>query len=198
MTAVKHVSSHAQRRRASGQILPFRQHKQVQAPRAWTPGFAALMVAAPLATFSAVFLWDGPTAAFSAPLSFVSAPVQNAGLNIGTCQGSARYTCVVDGDTFWLHGENIRIADINTPEISDAGCGAERAKGQEAKLRLVELLNAGSFGLETVDRDQDQYGRSLRVVTRNGASLGDQLVAEGLAEPWRGRRSDWCRMLAAQ
>src|SRR3546814_7054959 len=33
--------------------------------------------------------------------------------------GMTRRTCVVDGDTFWLEGEKIRIADIDTPEISE-------------------------------------------------------------------------------
>jgi len=32
--------------------------------------------------------------------------------------GTVRRTCVVDGDTFWLDGNKIRIADIDTPEIS--------------------------------------------------------------------------------
>jgi hypothetical protein len=36
------------------------------------------------------------------------------------------------------------------------------------------------------------------VVKRAARSLGGQLVAEGLAEPWRGQRSDWCVLLAAR
>jgi len=31
-------------------------------------------------------------------------------------------------------------------------------------------------------RDEDRYGRKLRVVVRNGRSLGDQLVSEGAGE----------------
>lgn len=34
-------------------------------------------------------------------------------------------------------------------------------------------------------RDEDRYGRKLRVLVRNGRSLGDILVSEGLA--WRER-----------
>ena len=41
-------------------------------------------------------------------------------------------------------------------------------------------------------RDRDRYGRLLRVVTRRGRSLGQELVTEGLAEGWKGRRSSWC------
>jgi endonuclease YncB( thermonuclease family) len=43
-----------------------------------------------------------------------------------------------------------------------------------------------------IERDADRYGRKLRVVTRNGRSLGDILVAEGLARRWDGRRRSWC------
>lgn len=114
------------------------------------------------------------------------------------CTASPRDTCVVDGDTFWLNGEKIRIADINAPETHEAGCPAERALGDRAARRLTQLLNSGAFALEVEGRTTDRYGRQLRVVRRDGRSLGAQLVSEGLAEPWRGRRSDWCVLLAAR
>ena len=63
--------------------------------------------------------------------------------------------------------------------------------------RLIALLNAGPFTLEIEGRATDRYGRALRVVKRGGHSLGGELVREGLAEPWRGRRSNWCALLAA-
>lgn len=108
------------------------------------------------------------------------------------CSTSPRVSCVVDGDTFWLEGEKVRLADINAPETAQAGCPAERARGEAAKHRLLALLNAGPFELISSGRERDRYGRALRVARRGGRSLGAQLVAEGLAEPWRGRRSDWC------
>jgi endonuclease YncB( thermonuclease family) len=104
-----------------------------------------------------------------------------------------RQTCVVDGDTFWLKGQKIRIADIDTPEISSPRCDWEYDRGIEARDRLAVLLSEGPFELQPVgDRDEDRYGRKLRVVTRDGASLGDQLVSEGLARTWTGRREPWC------
>lgn len=107
--------------------------------------------------------------------------------------GSSRRTCVVDGDTFWLDGVKIRIADIDTPEIGQPRCDYEYQLGMRATHRLVELLNGGPFELRTIgSRDEDQYGRKLRVVTRGGRSLGDQLVSEGLARTWTGRREPWC------
>jgi micrococcal nuclease len=108
------------------------------------------------------------------------------------CAPGPRTTCVVDGDTFWLEGEKVRIADINAPETHGAACPSELERGEAATRRLIALLNAGPFELEATDRNRDRYGRLLRTVTRRGQSLGDRLVAEGLAEPWQGRRSSWC------
>jgi endonuclease YncB( thermonuclease family) len=99
---------------------------------------------------------------------------------------------VIDGDTFRFEGEKIRIADIDTPEVNGR-CAEESALAARATNRLAVLLAAGPFELETIGgRDEDRYGRKLRIVTRNGRSIGDQLVAEGLARTWSGRREPWC------
>ncbi len=108
------------------------------------------------------------------------------------CTSSPRETCVVDGDTFWLAGEKIRLADINAPETAQAQCSAERQRGEAAKLRLLELLNAGPVTLQDAPRVRDRYGRRLALAMRQGESLGASLVREGLAEEWKGRRSSWC------
>lgn len=115
-----------------------------------------------------------------------------AAATFALCAPGPRVTCVVDGDTFWYRGEKVRIADINTPEVSEPDCPAEAELGKQATERLTELLNQGPFRLEPVERDRDRYGRLLRTVTRGGQSLGDTLVAEGLAERWQDRRGDWC------
>lgn len=109
------------------------------------------------------------------------------------CSGPVRVTCVVDGDTFWLDGTKIRVADIDAPEIGEPKCASEKALGERTKLRLREMLNAGAFDLAAFEnRDEDKYGRKLRVITRGGRSLGNQLVTEGLARTWTGRREPWC------
>ncbi|MEN9682781.1 MAG: hypothetical protein RLZZ427_532 [Pseudomonadota bacterium] len=113
------------------------------------------------------------------------------------CTAAPRTDCVVDGDTFWAAGQKIRIADINAPETHGAGCPAEQALGDRATQRLIALLNAGPFVLAIEGRETDRYGRALRIVRRGGRSLGAQLVQEGLAEPWRGKRSNWCALLAS-
>ncbi|THK33907.1 thermonuclease family protein [Ensifer sp. MPMI2T] len=108
------------------------------------------------------------------------------------CGDSHRANCVVDGDTFWFNGQKIRIADIDTPELSQPSCEAEQAKGEAAKSRLLVLLNAGKFSLVAGSRDEDKYGRKLRTLTRAGRSLGDKLIEEGLARRWHGGRHGWC------
>lgn len=130
--------------------------------------------------------------ALAASASTFAVPVP-AGLHrFEICAAGPRVTCVVDGDTFWLEGTKIRIADINAPETSQPSCAAEAALGKRATRRLVDLLNAGPFALEVQGRETDRYGRALRVVTRKGRSLGAILEAEGLAEHWQGRRRNWC------
>ncbi|MBB5577053.1 hypothetical protein GGD50_005702 [Rhizobium paranaense] len=108
------------------------------------------------------------------------------------CGGDHHVNCVVDGDTFWIQGEKIRIADIDTPELSPPRCEAERIKGEAAKARLLSLLNGGKFSLSAGLRDEDKYGRKLRTVTRAGRSLGSALIDEGLARRWDGARHGWC------
>lgn len=129
-------------------------------------------------------------------ISLTPQPPAPAGSPVGamhfTICGRVRFNCVVDGDTFWYRGEKIRVADIDTPEVSKPGCAAERALGVRATMRFLDLLNEGPFELVPADRDRDRYGRSLRHVHRNGASLGHQLIKEGLARPWEGRRRPWC------
>lgn len=106
-------------------------------------------------------------------------------------QAGAPAVRIIDGDTFWLEGEKIRVADIDTPELRGR-CPEEKALAVRATERMEALLNEGPFELHRVGRDEDRYGRKLRVVTREGRSLGDRLVAEGLARTWTGRREPWC------
>jgi endonuclease YncB( thermonuclease family) len=58
---------------------------------------------------------------------------------------------------------------------------------------MEALLKDGPFEMRRISgRDEDRYGRKLRVIVRDGRSLGDQMVAEGLARTWEGRRRPWC------
>jgi endonuclease YncB( thermonuclease family) len=109
------------------------------------------------------------------------------------CHSGGGTNCVVDGDTIWLEGVKIRMADIDAPETHPPRCQTEAELGERATRRLHQLVNEGPFEIEAIgNRDADQYGRKLRVLIRNGRSLGDILVSEGLARTWTGRREPWC------
>lgn len=159
--------------------------------RPWWQSISPIAVALPLAAFAAVFTFGIPDAS---PLSFgATSSADRETARFVLCGDLAgERNCVIDGDTFWYRGEKIRIADINTPEVSEPQCAREAQLGAQATGRLYDLLNAGPFTLEPIDRDRDQYGRLLRTVTRDGQSLGATMVSEGLAEEWRGYRGSWC------
>lgn len=108
------------------------------------------------------------------------------------CAQTRAPNCVIDGDTIRYRGTKIRLEDIDAPEVFSPRCASEAARGERATRRLLELLNAGAFEVVAGGRDEDRYGRKLRVIARGGRSLGGILVAEGLARPWDGARRSWC------
>ena len=112
--------------------------------------------------------------------------------SFGFCHSGGGTNCVVDGDTIWLGGEKIRVADIDAPETHEPRCSAERKLGDQAARRLRELLNNGAISLQSIDRDHDKYGRKLRIVLVDGQSVGERLVDEGLARGYAGGRRPWC------
>ncbi|MFN3318375.1 MAG: thermonuclease family protein [Allorhizobium sp.] len=107
---------------------------------------------------------------------------------------SAAGVRAIDGDTIEVNGETIRILNIDTPEIRHAQCDAERRLGEVAKQRVARLLRAGRIGIRRGDggRMTDKYGRTLAVVDIDGVDIGEQLISEGLARPWTGKRRSWC------
>ena len=124
----------------------------------------------------------------------ISASVAAAGSlpEFAVC-GTIRRTCVVDGDTIWLEGgEDPDGRHRHTRDFrADVRLGI-RAGNQGAEPPVV-LLNEGPFEVVPIGgRDEDSYGRKLRVLTRSGRSIGDRLVSEGLARTWTGRREPWC------
>lgn len=160
----------------------------------WTPLLGLVAVA------GAVNLVVDPAGPIALP--FGSAPVVTAWRSAMPVQvagafrlcGAGRWTdCVVDGDTIRYRGKIIRLADIDTPETKEPRCASEAARGRAATRRLLALVNSGPFEIRRVSgRDTDIYGRSLRILARNGRSLGDSLVGEGLARPYGHGRRSWC------
>ena len=140
----------------------------------------------------AIFLWPVSSPPTDAP-NVVAGSATTVERTFTMCHTGGGTNCVVDGDTIWMDGVKIRVADIDAPETHPPRCEREANLGNRATRRLHELVNAGpveavAFG----SRDQDRFGRKLRVLMRDGQSLGDTLVSEGLARAWDGGRHPWC------
>lgn len=109
------------------------------------------------------------------------------------CGKSGLDNCVAAGDVFWFRKQAVRLADIRAPRTEGAACEAERQRGFAAKVRLRDLLNQGQFELvDWPNAAGDGGGRKWRVVLRNGQSIGQQLVREGLAHGVAEASKPWC------
>ncbi|MEX0697902.1 MAG: thermonuclease family protein [Dongiaceae bacterium] len=107
---------------------------------------------------------------------------------------------VIDGDTIEARAQlwiglslisRIRIRGIDTPEMR-GGCLAEKTLAAAARDLLAEL--AGEAILIT-NIENDKYGGRViaDAAAGNGADLGSEMVARGLARPYDGEaRADWC------
>lgn len=102
---------------------------------------------------------------------------------------------VIDGDTIEDRREDVtyRLVNIDTPETgSRTRCLAERTLGNRATDAVRTLISqARRLELNPTGRI-DRYGRTIAFVVIDGHDMGETLIAEGLARPWRGRREPWC------
>lgn len=156
-------------------------------------GFLLLMLTTPLFGFWIVWKAMSPDIAMPATVAALAATANDTeSASFSFCHSGGGFNCVVDGDTIYYGGTKIRVADIDTPETHPPRCPVEAELGAAATRRMQELVNAGPFSLQSVDRDEDRYGRKLRILTRGGQSLGGVLVDEGLARYYAGGRRSWC------
>jgi endonuclease YncB( thermonuclease family) len=176
------------------QILQFKYRpKQWQAPSRKKQREIYLAVPMWVALVAGIFYFEhdfGGVQSVNSPMG--QSPI-TADHKFTFCGGLSQRYCVVDGDTIRFAGIKIRVADIDTPEIHDYKCEQELERGLRAKSRLLELVNEGPFKIIfTGGDDANQYGRKLRRLMRNGLSLGELLIDEGLARRYAGGRRSWC------
>ena len=105
---------------------------------------------------------------------------------------------VIDGDTVAVARERIRLLGIDAPETREARCERERVAGYRTKARIVDLLRF-SQSVDIRRQGHDPYGRTLAQIIVDGRDLGEQLVRENLALPYRAgaearadRLARWC------
>ena len=126
--------------------------------------------------------------------SFLSAPSTAHAADWPLCGEGRRITCVVDGDTFWLNREKIRIVDLDAPERGRrARCRKERNAGERSTRTLQRILRTGDVRI--VRTGTDRYGRTLACVRSAAGDVSDRMIAIGAARPygWRRDRRRWCR-----
>jgi micrococcal nuclease len=191
----------------NGKILPFNRPGRRKAGRRFvvpkpkrgkTIGWKGFVIAGSMTALGGVVMGSGlmnwplgerPVAA-TAGRAALGSPGSSA--RFGACKWGGGINCVVDGDTLWIDGEDVRVADIDAPETHDYHCQGELVRGEAAAARLQALVNSGPVTLDPIDRDEDRYGRKLRIVKVAGTSVGDTLVSEGLARWYEGGRRSWC------
>jgi endonuclease YncB( thermonuclease family) len=100
----------------------------------------------------------------------------------GTIEGRAS---VIDGDTIDIHGERIRILDIDAPELDQTcsvrGGGKSWSCGQWAARALSEWLSRYSVTCETMGTDN--AGRWLANCDLAGVSIANWMAGHGWAVP---------------
>lgn len=107
----------------------------------------------------------------------------------------AQQVRVIDGDTFELEGETIRIENIDAPESGRrAKCAAEALLADKATAALGDIVWRP---LTLARSGRDRWGRTLARVTVRTPSgsendVGEIMITAGLAAEWRGRRANWC------
>ena len=97
-------------------------------------------------------------------------------------------TSVYDGDTVtadidlgfhvWLHGEKLRLARINTPEVR----GNERKQGLVSRDWLREKIDGKQVIIKSRKDKKGKYGRYLVELFFDNVNINDELVNQELAE----------------
>jgi endonuclease YncB( thermonuclease family) len=101
---------------------------------------------------------------------------------------------VIDGDTLEIHGERIRILDIDAPEsrqaCQDQDGNAWRC-GQQAAIALADWIGQQPVTCETTKKDR--YKRWLARCSVGSVDLATWLAGHGWAVPYRDCKCDVVR-----
>lgn len=93
---------------------------------------------------------------------------------------------VVDGDTFSVGAERVRLWGVDAPEgrqVCQDARGQGYACGDVARNQLVRLIGGRAMRCEV--RDRDPYGRAVSRCRAGSADLGEAMVRAGWAVDYR-------------
>jgi endonuclease YncB( thermonuclease family) len=104
---------------------------------------------------------------------------------------------IIDADTIEIHGERVRILDIDAPESRQA-CfkpdGSAWRCGQQAALALADWIGAAAVTCETTRKDK--YKRWLARCDVGGVDVAEWLAGQGWGVPYRGCACEGVRAAA--
>jgi endonuclease YncB( thermonuclease family) len=92
---------------------------------------------------------------------------------------TSQVTSIVDGDSFHITGDEVRLADVNAPEYNQPG-------GTQATNALTSLISGRTIYLDTDDKSgRDQYGRLVAVVyikynSTHYLNVNEELLIQGV------------------
>lgn len=89
-----------------------------------------------------------------------------------TLEERADVVDVLDGDSFVVEGDEVRLLGVNAPE-------RDECFGDEARERLAGLIGGRVVGIAGGERDQ--FGRLLASVTVDGLDVGATMLGDGMA-----------------
>lgn len=98
------------------------------------------------------------------------------------CLIGAAPPAVIDGDTFSLQGQTIRLEGIDAPELAQlcaAADGQPYACGVKAAAALKRILKAGPVACRATGRDR--YGRTLAYCRAGSLDVNAEMVRRGWA-----------------
>lgn len=108
----------------------------------------------------------------------------------GQCYNAGGPDCVIDGQTIYLSGQKLEIANMVAPKIQDAKCDDERTKGIDAAVHLADLLNSGKVTAGAAVSGPD--GQPRTQVAVDGRDVGRAMVDAGAARDPTAGSVDWC------
>ncbi len=105
---------------------------------------------------------------------------------------SAQVVSVIDGDTITVRINQrevtVRYLGLDTPEMG----ASDPTPGRKAKERNRTLVGGQTVSLYRGERDEDDFGRLLRIVIAEDGLVNRMLIQEGLAMSFNRPHNDTC------